>query len=137
MVGRGRNGGQTRANNLPAQALDIRFACPPTSECEVQRIGIEMAIPEARIDQKLMYHGGRIVGFAIIFSLKSSEGVWEEQYSVDTKHGHLHSHPDGHKTDAKRDVRQLRSQLDVQDSYDTAYHMVHNRYLDWASGEKR
>ena len=125
------------ARKQAAPPEDPLFERPAADLCTKQRYIVEMERPQARIDQVLWYVKHHLVGFAIVFSLMEEDGEWREQYSVDTSHGHFHEHKSGHRQHNDRhDFHPLRSQLDVQECYDSAYHMVHNRYLHWASGGK-
>jgi hypothetical protein len=135
MEGRQRGTRRTTVIQPDELGLDQLFERPAPDLCDMQRITVGMLRPEARIDEAMWYHKNRIVGFAIIFSIQDKNGKWQEQYSVDTSHGHLHEHRTGHQSQNDRhNIRPLRTQLDVQELFDTAYHMVHNRYLHWASG---
>jgi hypothetical protein len=100
--------------------------------CDESRLPVELDIG-SRIDQRFHYQRMRPVFFALVFSVWDGER-WVERYSVDTAHGYLHDHPTGHRTDDRRDIQPLYSQIDVQECYDQAYDLVLGRALDEGRG---
>lgn len=76
------------------------------------------------IQQRLSYQQHKLVSFFIGLFAVDGE-VNKELYSVDTHHGWLHAHIYGHQSPQdRRDVRQLFSQQDVEESFEEAYDMV-------------
>lgn len=80
------------------------------------------------IELRLSYFRNKLVSFFIgLFEIR--DGTNTEISSVDTHHGWLHKHIYGHRrSNDRRDIRQLLSQVDVQESHDEAYEMVLKKY---------
>ena len=80
------------------------------------------------IELRLSYYRNKLVSFFIgLFEIRDGTNI--EIFSVDTHHGWLHKHIHGHrKSNDRRDIRQLLSQVDVQESHDEAYEMVLKKY---------
>lgn len=80
------------------------------------------------IELRLSYFRNKLVSFFIgLFEIR--DGTNTELFSVDTHHGWLHKHIYGHRrSNDRRDIRQLLSQVDVQESHDEAYEMVLKKY---------
>lgn len=107
---------------------------PPPSECDSQTHEVELAGEIYRIVQRMQYHGGRLVEFAIILCKRDRRGNWSEIYSVDTKHGSLHVHPTGHRTPERHTVSPIYTQVDVQESFDIGYRMVEEWHIRESGG---
>ncbi|MFE7067404.1 hypothetical protein [Microbacterium sp. NPDC057658] len=123
------------ARRAAKEALEKRelFEPPPDDLCDIDVSEIYLG-EEHQIIVKLGFHEGRLVLFFIAWMARDRDGEWSERYSVCTKHGHLHEHPTGHHRPNDRvDLQPLRSQVDVQESYDKAYERVHSRYI-YATG---
>lgn len=128
------NAKRSRRAGREAQAAAVEpelYEAPPAIECYELVLPVEMDYSNARITQHLRYHEGRLVKFSIVLSLCFEEGgQWEEDYSIDTGHGHLHEHPVGHQIgEIRHNLYPLFTQVDVQESYEKAYSMVYDRYL--------
>lgn len=81
------------------------------------------------IVQRQVTHRGVLVHFAILWIHLGPSGNWEEQYSVDTGHGHFHEHVFVHRRSGDRkNLRPLYSQVDVQEGFDQGCDLVQDRH---------
>lgn len=117
-----------------ALAAEETLYHPPETDCE--KSPDEVYLDEQHHLVVVTYaHLGKLVRFFI--ALKKTvdhEDDPVEQYSVCTLHGYLHEHTTGHqRPNDRRDIRPLHSQVDVQESFDGAYDMVFDRYLQATS----
>lgn len=113
----------------PTVELELYVHEKASCDCRVEEIPVE--IEEGKqIYQALHYdEKSKLVWFAVLFN-RLRDGRGEELYSVDTSHGHFHEHTTGHKKrNDRRNIRPLYSQVNVQESFDTGYDMVLNKYL--------
>lgn len=105
------------------------YEAPADSECDIETSEIWLN-KSHHLRVVYAYQHRRLVRFFIAWMALDRDGEWSERYSVCTRHGHLHEHTTGHhRPDDRRDLRELRSQVDVQECHDEAYEKVHNRYV--------
>lgn len=122
---RQRNDKRVKKNEEPAPDLYRR----PEDGCDVLEIPVDMPDQRYRITQRLVSYRHQLVEFAVVLSHWTGY-EWEETYSIDTGHGHLHEHIQGHRQpNDRRDIQPLFLQLDVQESLDPAYDRVRDHYL--------
>jgi len=100
----------------------------PESGCEETTDTVELEDIDFRLKQRLVTHERKLVEYAIVLT-RHQGGQWVELYSVDTKHGTLHEHIAGHaRDDDKREIQPLYTQVDVQESLDSAVQLVLEKY---------
>lgn len=118
-----------RRSARAALASTDLYEPPPQGDCDVDTAEYFLS-QDHYIHVTLKLHQGRLVGFFIAWMALDRDGEWSERYSVCTAHGYLHEHTTGHhRQDDRVDIQPLRSQVDVQESHDRAYELVHTRYI--------
>lgn len=107
-----------------------RYVRPDDPMCEEVKVPYDIDDPEYLISQRLVYLGEKLVEFAIILTRTPEWAEPFEVYSIDTKHGSLHEHVNGHhEHGTAREIKPLYSQVDVQESLDDpAMKMILERY---------
>lgn len=112
---------------LAAAATNALYV-KPESGCVETRQEVELEDPDFLYSQRLVIHENKLVEYALVLC-RLQGGEWVEVYSLDTRHGGLHEHISGHKRkDDKREIRPLYTQVDVQESLDTADQLVLEMY---------
>ncbi|MDT3331389.1 hypothetical protein Q9S78_11990 [Microbacterium sp. KSW-18] len=112
---------------MAAAAADVQLYEAPADVTEQK---FDVAMPcGCHIIQRQLLAQHKMVFFAIVWAQKVALGNLREQYSVDTGHGWFHEHVTGHqKSNDRRDLRALYSQVDVQESFDPGYDRVQDRH---------
>lgn len=115
---------ERRESKAQVAAVTSAFFEKPTSGCVERRQDVELEDPDFRYSQRLVVHEDKLVEYALVLTRRQQDR-WVEVYSVDTRHGVLHEHVSGHQRENdRRDVQPLYTQVDVQESFDTADQLV-------------
>ncbi|MDN3309542.1 hypothetical protein QWJ90_01220 [Microbacterium oryzae] len=119
---------------LATQPIEALYEAPSGFDVEEITIPVDL-ICGCRIVQRDCYQNHLLVQFAIMWITRDALGRWVEQYSCDSQHGYFHEHLTGHrKNDDRRNISALRSQVDVQECFDRAYDLVHDRHDNYCRG---
>ncbi|QNE44964.1 hypothetical protein F1C15_15090 [Frigoribacterium sp. NBH87] len=104
---------------------------PDASLCE------EMVVPVAldethRITMRLVRWNGQLVDWAVTWSMKDADGKFREKICIDCGHGFVHRHDGKHRRETAVVIRPIRTQADVQQSFQPSYDEVYDAYISFA-----
>lgn len=130
------NDRRARRDARESELLESLWEAPADNECDKDESIYDLPLRGHRLVVVLVSQHGRLVRFFIAWEAWSeSNGRWEERYSICTRHGYVHEHLTGHRQpNDRRNIAPITAQVDVQESHDNAYEMVHNRYIEATGG---
>lgn len=115
---------------MPTEPHDRDWQLPPREECD--EVGISTPLDELWIlSWRRVTWNGRLVEYAIVLLTRGSTGDQRtEVLSIDTQHhGCVHRHDGPDHTRPFTHLRDIKSEADVQQSFDSSYDTVYNEYL--------
>jgi len=102
---------------------------PAPEECDVETFTVEPS-EGYRISSRVLAYENRMVHYAVVASYRPSPGDdWQEVACVDCAHSAVHMHTGPNHVRVRNDIRPIRSQRDVEDTYDDAYDTVYDAYV--------
>jgi hypothetical protein len=100
---------------------------PALDDCDEERWPIGLDADNILSVRRVLWNG-QLVAFAIVLSRRIGDR-WLEMVCIDTlHHGCVHRH-DGDHAAPYKEMRPIREQADVQESFHEAYDEVYNVYL--------
>lgn len=111
-------------------AVGTRWVPPSPEECWEEPAELIQVDPRNRIIVRRVEWNDQLVDYAITWWSMNPADEYEERVCIDCKHGTVHRH-DGtpHSKAPRRVIRDINSQEDVQQSFNTSFDEVYDAYL--------
>jgi hypothetical protein len=122
-----------REGEAPLEAVQSSWTPPPKGECDEETVTVSVDTQNI-ITMRRVEWNGQLVEYAVTHSRKDSEGNWVEVSSIDTMHhGYVHRHYGPDHSVQPTYLRAIRSQEDVQQSFEESYDAIYDSYLNEVS----